>query len=331
MNVGVYLNPQDAPERTAQDLREGLLSLARTAREAGFDHVSAGQHYLSEYTQLQLFPFLARLAAETGGMELGTGVVLAPFHHPVDLAERLATLDALHDGSTTFGVGAGYRDAEFAAFGVPKAERVSRTVECVELVTRLLGERGVSYAGEHYAVEDATIPVRPDDPDDLPVWMAANADRAVERAARLADAWFVNPHATLGEIREQKTERYDPIRAERGAAAAVPVLREAFVAPTREAAVETAREHLAEKYRAYVDWGQDEAMEAEGDLRRPFDALAEDRFVLGTPADAREAIERYERDLDASHVVLRCHWPGLPYERTRECLELIGDEVLPYV
>jgi alkanesulfonate monooxygenase SsuD/methylene tetrahydromethanopterin reductase-like flavin-dependent oxidoreductase (luciferase family) len=108
-------------------------------------------------------------------------------------------------------------------------------------------------------------------------------------------------------------------------------LREAFVAPTREAAVETAREHLADKYRAYVDWGQDEAMEGNDDLRAPFDRLAEDRFVLGTPADALAAIERYERDLDASHVVLRCHWPGLPYERTRECLELIGDEVLPYV
>ncbi|MFB6301589.1 MAG: LLM class flavin-dependent oxidoreductase [Haloferacaceae archaeon] len=330
MKVGVYLNPQDAPERTARELRDGLLDLARTAAAVGFDHVSAGQHYLSDYTQLQLLPVLARLSAELDGTgtELGTGVVLAPFHHPVDLAERIGTLDALHDGRTVLGIGAGYRDVEFEAFGVPKAERTPRTVECVELATRLLREREVTYAGEHYAVEDATIPVRP---DEVPVWMAANADSAVERAARLADAWFVNPHATLDEVAAQKAERYDPIREERGGSTTVPVLREAFVAPTREAAVETAREYLADKYRAYVDWGQDEAMADESDLRRPFDALAEDRFVLGTPADALDAIERYERDLDASHVVLRCHWPGLPYERTRDCLELIGDEVLSYV
>lgn len=330
MDVGIYLNPQDAAERSAGELREGLLDLAGTAAAVGFDHVSAGQHYLSDYTQLQLVPFLARVAAEveTAGIELATGVVLAPFHHPVDLAERVATLDALHDGSTVLGVGAGYRDVEFEAFGVPKGERVSRTVECAELAARLLSGASVTYEGDHYAVEDATIPVRP---GETPVWMAANADPAVERAARRADAWFVNPHATVGEIADQKAERYDPIREERGESTAVPVLREAFVAPTREAAVETAREHLADKYRAYVDWGQDEAMEDESDLRRPFDALAEDRFVLGTPADALAAIERYERELDASHVVLRCHWPGLPYERTRECLELIGDEVLPYV
>lgn len=329
MKIGLYLNPQGDSETTGRRLGEELVELARVADAAGFDHLSAGQHYLSEFTQLQLLPFLSRLTGEVSGMEIATGVVLLPFHHPVDVAERIATLDALHDGSTVFGVGAGYRDAEFDAFGVPKRERVPRLVEGLELVDRLLAETGVSYQGDYYAVEDATIPVRPD--DGVETWMAANANPAVERAARLADAWFVNPHSTVGEIGAQKRERYDPARAERDRSDAVPVLREAFVAPTREEAVEVARDHLWEKYQTYIDWGQDEAMEDEDDLHRPFDALAEDRFVLGTPAEVCEEIERYERELNASHVVFRCHWPGLSTDRVRECLELIGDEVIPNV
>jgi alkanesulfonate monooxygenase SsuD/methylene tetrahydromethanopterin reductase-like flavin-dependent oxidoreductase (luciferase family) len=330
MKIGLYLNPQGDAASSATGLRDGLLSVARAADDAGFDHVSAGQHYLSEFTQLQLLPFLSRLTGEVDGMEVGTGVVLLPFHHPVDIAERVATLDALHDGTTVFGVGAGYRDAEFDAFGVPKAERVPRLREGVELATRLLTEEAVTFEGEHYAVADASIPVRPD-PDDLSVWMAANADRAVARAARTVDAWFVNPHATTGEVAAQKREHYDPVRRERGADTAVPILREAFVAPTREEAVEVARDHLWEKYQRYIDWGQDEAMEDSDDLHRPFEELAEDRFVLGTPAEVCAQIERYERDLDASHVIFRCHWPGLPLDRTRECVELIGDEVVPNV
>lgn len=340
MKVGLYLNPQDVPERSARDVREGLLDLARTADAVGFDHVSAGQHYLSNFTQLQLFPFLSRLTAEVEDVEIATAVALLPFHHPVDLAERFATLDALHDGPTALGVGAGYRDAEFDAFGVPKSERVARLTEGIELVRRLLTGSNVTYRGDHYAVEDATIPVRPDgaggsgpaaDSGDVPIWTAANADRAVERAARRSDGWLVNPHATIDEIATQKAERYDPIREERGEPTDVPVMREAFVAPTRERAIEVAEDHLWEKYRTYLDWGQDEAMEDESDLHRPFDALAEDRFFLGTPAEVCAEIERYERELDASRVVFRCHWPGLPYERTRECVELIGDEVIPNV
>ncbi|ADJ13847.1 LLM class flavin-dependent oxidoreductase [Halalkalicoccus jeotgali] len=327
MKFGVYVNPQTVASETGRELREGMLRIARTAEAAGFDQVMAGQHYLSDFTQLQLLPFLARLTGEVEDMEIATGIVLLPFHHPVEIAEQIATIDALHDGPTAFGVGAGYRDVEFEAFGVPKAERVPRLIEGLDLTERLLTEESVTHDGEFYTVEDATIPIRP--PESIPIWLAANADRAVERAARIADAWLVNPHATVGEIAEQKERCYDPIRAERGEGSEVPVIREAFVAPTREEAVWVAREHLEEKYRRYVSWGQDEAMEDTEDLHRPFEELAEDRFVLGTPAEVCAELERYEEELDASHVLVRSHWPGLPYERVCESLELMGEEVLP--
>lgn len=329
MRFGVYANPQTIATDTPRELRKGVLDTVRTADEVGFDQVMAGQHYLSDFTQLQLLPLLARLTGEVESAEIAAGVVLLPFYHPVEIAEQIATVDALHDERTVFGVGAGYRDAEFDAFGIPKGERVPRLVEGLEVARRLLSGDDVTYDGDFYSVEDASLSVRPDEP--LPVWMAANSNPAVERSARLTDGWLVNPHSTIAEVEEQKSEYYDPVREERGESTVVPIIRETFVAPTRQEAVDAAREHLWEKYQRYISWGQDEAMEDAEDLHRPFDELAEDRFVLGTPAEVCAELERYEEDIDANHVIVRSHWPGLDYDRTRESLELMGDEVIPNV
>ncbi len=297
------------------------------AREAGVDMITTGQHYLSSYVQLQQLPLLARLTAEAGSMSVGTGVVLLPLHHPVEIAEQLTTLDALAE-NVIAGVGIGYRDVEFESFGVPKSERVDRFEEGITLLKHLWTEENVVFDGKYYAVNGVSITPRPR--ERLPIWIAANARPAVRRAARSGDAWFVNPHSTIAEIEELKVE-YDEIREGQGADTGVPIIREMFVADSHEEAVEAARGHLFSKYQAYIDWGQDEAMEDKRDLHKPFEQLAEDRFLLGTPEEVCAEIERYEEDLEAEYIIPRLHWPGMDHEVAIECIERIGDDVVPYV
>lgn len=325
MDVGLYVNAQTTRGTDAETIAEESIRLTRAARDGGFDAIGFGQHYLSDYSQLQPVPLLARLAAEAGSMSVGTAVVLLPFHHPIEIAEQVTTIDGFVD-ETFVGVGAGYRDVEFRNFGVDKGERAGRLAEGVEVMNRLWTEEAVTFDGEYHSLEDATINPRP--PEKPPVWIAANATAAVERAARIGDAWFVNPHATLTEIESQK-ERYDDVRREAGRDRSVPIIREAFVAPTREEAIDIAEPHLAEKYDRYLRWGQDEAMEDEDDLQRPFDELAADRFLLGDPADLRSEIRRYDETLDVDTLFLRLNWPGMPVERALEAVELVGDEVVP--
>lgn len=325
MEFGLFLSGQDPPESDPHSLAEGLLAQTRAARDAGFDLVSMGQHYLNTYHQLQVIPMLGRLAADAGSMQISSGIVLLPLHHPVEIAEQFATLNLLAEG-VVVGVGAGYRDEEFENFGIPKHERAGRLAEGVELMNRLWTETNVTYNGEFYQTTDATINPRP--AEKPPVWIAANTRPAIERAARIGDAWYVNPHATITEIKAHK-HAYDAIRHDRGEPTGLPVFREAFVAPTTEAAVETARNYLEAKYQMYTRWGQDEAMEDQDDLHRPFDELAQDRFLLGTPAEVCAEIERYEAELDASHMLMRVRWPGLPFEDACECITRIGDDVIP--
>jgi alkanesulfonate monooxygenase SsuD/methylene tetrahydromethanopterin reductase-like flavin-dependent oxidoreductase (luciferase family) len=324
MDLGLFCNRQGAGDQSASDVFDGLVAQTRTARDAGFDLIAAGQHFLPDYPQLQTVPTLSRLAAEAGSMDLATGVLLLPFHHPVAVAEDLATLDAISDGDVVAGVGAGYRDVEFDAFGIPKAERVPRLVEGIRLLRKLLAEEDVTFDGKYYAVEGATTSPRP--VSSPPIWLAANATPAVERAARIADAWFVNPHATMDEIAAQKT-RYDEIRRERDRDTAVPLFREAFVAETTDEAVETARKYLEPKYERYLAWGQDEAMEDETDLHQSFEDLRRDRFLLGSPAEVAEQLETWGDEIDASHAILRMNWPGMPAERTCRSIELLADAI----
>lgn len=209
MDIGLLLNSQAAADTSPRRLVDEMITHTRAARDAGFDLVSSGQHYLTECHQVQPLPILSRLTDVAGPMTVATGVILLPLHHPVAIAEQVSTLTLLAR-ETVLGVGAGYRDIEFECFGIPKAERGPRLAEGIELIRRLWTEETVTYHGEYYAVEDVSIHPRP--PAKPAIWVAANAGPAIQRAAKLGDAWYVNPHATLAEIATQK-RAYDDIRA----------------------------------------------------------------------------------------------------------------------
>ncbi len=127
MKVGIFLTCQHPPGSEMIAALEGQYAMTRLARDRGWDAVATGQHYLSEgVRQVQLVPFLARLAAEAGEMTGIAGVLLTTLHNPVEVAEHIASLDAIWRGNFIFGVGLGYRDVEFDAFGVPRGQRVRR-------------------------------------------------------------------------------------------------------------------------------------------------------------------------------------------------------------
>ena len=105
---------------------------------------------------------LQRLAAEVPGLEIGTNLVLLPLHNPVEIAEVGAFLDVLTGGRFLLGVGLGYRPEEFAIFGVPMAERVSRLAEGVEIIRRLWTEDKVTHRGRHWTLRERDDPAAPD-------------------------------------------------------------------------------------------------------------------------------------------------------------------------
>ncbi|HEU4448604.1 MAG TPA: LLM class flavin-dependent oxidoreductase [Gaiellaceae bacterium] len=325
MRFGLFVSAQyPAGEDPAARLAEHLEQV-RLVRDAGFHSVFAGQHFLpAPFQMLQSVPLLARLAAETGDMRVGAGILLLPLLNPVEVAEHAATLDVLTGGRFVLGVGLGYRAEENAAFGVPD-DRVRVFREKLAVVKGLLEGDEVTAGGDGYRLERARLAPLPLASPRPPIWMAANADSAVRRAARLADTWFVNPHASLAEVERQLAL----FRAERGSEPdELPMLREACVARTDEEAAAVARPYLARKYEAYVDWGQSDVLPPTDTLRRGWDALHAGRFLLGAPETVLERIGAL-RALGVTELVLRVQWPGLPQRDAMRTLELLAGEVLP--
>src|SRR5439155_2846822 len=142
------------------------------------------------YRSRQSLPFLARLAAETGTMELCLSVLLLALLNPVQTAEEVASLDVMSEGRVVFGIGLGYREVEYEAFGVAPKDRVPRMLEALDLVKRLWTEEEVNFEGRFFRLHGATCTIRPVQRPSPPIWIAANADRAVVRTARLGYPWF---------------------------------------------------------------------------------------------------------------------------------------------
>jgi alkanesulfonate monooxygenase SsuD/methylene tetrahydromethanopterin reductase-like flavin-dependent oxidoreductase (luciferase family) len=192
MQLGVYVNAQHpAGDDPARRFAEAIEQV-RLIRALGFDSIWGGEHHATPgFHYFPLLPFLQRLAAEADGLWLGTNVVLLPLHNPVEVAEIGAFLDVITGGRFLLGVGLGYRTEEFALFGVPMAERVSRLVEGIEIIRRLWTEDGVTHRGRHWQLDGVSIRPRPLQDPRPPSSSARRSPRALRgrRALPTAGWW----------------------------------------------------------------------------------------------------------------------------------------------
>ena len=320
-----------AQQPTTEDMAlrfDELVTWVRTARDEGLDHITTGQHYLTApFQQFQPAPLLARLLPESGDLRLVT-TLIAPLHSPVDIAETWGTLDILSGGRVTLSLALGYRDEEYRAFGVDPKRRLRHFKDVVPTLRKLWEGEAVTIQGEGFELENAEVTLRPLQEPHPPLWIAANADAAVERAARWGLPWNINAHGRIETISRQ-VQLYRDAAAEAGnEVRGFPMSREMFCAPTRDRAIELAEPFLRQKYDAYDQWGQDKALPGEEDFAVPFEDLAVDRFVIGDPEDCAREIERY-RELGVTDLHLRMNWPGMPLDTALEGMRLFAREVVP--
>ena len=307
--------------------------MVRRAEALGFDGLVKGSHYSAHPLQsLQQIPFLAQVATLAPRLRLICGLVLLPLHKPLDIAEQLATLDILSGGKLVFGCGIGYRDVEFKAFGLTRREAAARFEEGLAAVKRLWTEDFVDMTGTHFVLDRANSTVKPLQKPHPPIWIGANADIAVRRAARLGDCWYINPHSTLTTLARQM-EIYRRALDEYGKPfpAELPMRREVFVAHSRDEAIRLARPYLETKYKTYREWGQDKVMPEGDDFDHDFAELLADRFLIGSAAEIADQLIDLQRRFGMNHLVASLHWPGMPNSLALEQMQILAEEVMPMV
>ena len=171
--------------------------MARTAERVGFDSVWVGDHLLYDLPDgtvrgpWEAWTTLAGLAAVTERVELGPLVAATAFHAPAMLAKQAATVDAISGGRLIVGLGAGWNEREFTAYGFPYDHRVSRFEEAFTVVRGLLRDGHVDFRGSYYEAVDCTLdppPVRPGGP---PLMLGSIGPRMLRIGLPHVDAWNV--------------------------------------------------------------------------------------------------------------------------------------------
>ncbi|WP_307823473.1 LLM class flavin-dependent oxidoreductase [Nocardioides nitrophenolicus] len=312
----------------ADDLGTHLSDLFGTvelAAELGYDSVWTINHFQSNLATPQPISMLASLIPRSGEMTLGTGILLLPLFHPVHVAEEFATLDHLSGGRVVLGVGAGYRENEFAAFGVDPETRFRRFDESLRVIRALWSGEPVDHDGEFYPLHDASIGIRPLTPGGPPIWVGAGGKKAVRRAARLGDAWYAPGNAPSKTFLPDHLAVYDQALVEAGKDTVDverPVGVELYCAPSDERAVAEALPHARTEYSTYAEYP---ALRWQRDR---FDELVVNTLLLGSPEYLVERISAL-RDLGFNHLIFRPGWLGMPTEQVRASLRLFAAEVIP--
>lgn len=325
MRFGINLGGGNLPEEPRQLALAGRLEKARLAGSLGYYSLWTGAGYLNNDFHAMLL--LARAAAEAPGLELGM-VALLPLYHPVEAAEQIATLDVISGGKFVLAPALGWRDFQFNAFGVPKAERLSRFREVLEVMQKLWSQERVSHHGKHFDMDDVPGAGGLLQKPHPKVYIAANLNRGVARAARQADGWLISSRATLITI-SQQVKLYRRETAQAGRPGFISAWREMFVAETRQQAIDIVRPHVEWLYRDRAALGHSQELPEADRIDVSFDRVLEDRFIIGSPAECIEEVKKYQ-ELGVEELILRCQWPGMPNEDSLRAVELFGREVLPH-
>jgi len=238
----------------------------------------------------------------TGDMPIGV-VLLAPFYHPVLLAEQIGTLAAFAGGPLIVTLVLGGRPAQFQAFGMEERSRVGRFEETLAVLRALVAGERVSHRGRYYTLENASISPLPRVP--IEIWLGGTVSASAERAGRLGDAWLTGQNATDAELVHQ-LELYREAAVRSGRPPRPVLRRDIYVGESDDEARSVVNAILAEGYRG----------------------SGLDQLLVGSADTVVQNLRRY-RDMGFDYVMVR-HIVG-DHQLMLRSFERIAHGVMPQI
>src|SRR5438132_9215190 len=229
MDLGIQIEPQFGFSY------DDILAIGRAGEQAGFTRLWLSDHLFLNADAvrtdcLEAWTALAALGRDLRTIRIGPMVTCQSYRNPALLAKIAAGVDQLSGGRIEFGIGAGWKEIEYKAYGYdfpPPGERVAQLKDTLEIVTRLWTEDRATYQGRHYRVDGAVFSPKPAQRPRPPIWIGGNKERVMRLAARYADGFDIGRRgvegrdltpdemgAAIGELRaiERSVRRATPLR-----------------------------------------------------------------------------------------------------------------------
>lgn len=330
--------------RTEAEMFAACMSEIELADALGFHGVWLVEHHFmpgySHCSKPELF--LAALAQRTSRLRLGLSVVPLPYHHPVHVAERIATLDHLCAGRVEVGIGRGFSPDEYSSFGIPMEESRGRVEESLSILRAAATGSPVTFSGRHFRLEAVTIVPHCVQSPHPPLWTAAVSPDTFDWAARAGLGVLAGPFKpwlmVAADIRRYRAAWRHPDPPRIGMTVGMLCLRDGRRA--RDLAAPAMRwfygellrvtapvlESLLPSYEQFRDLGRFRRLFRLGIRPRVLEVAG--LTVVGTPEECVARLKRY-REAGVTHLLCAVGAGALPTEIVRESLECIAAEVLP--
>ncbi len=266
MKIGINLDISEGSFNGRTPTFKDLQVMAQAAEQCGLDSLWLADHLIyrvpgqDESAPWEAFTILSALAAVTTRIEIGTIVACTSFRPPALLAKMADTLDEISDGRFILGLGAGWHQPEYEAFGYPFDHLASRFEEALQIIVPLLREGHVDFHGTYYSVNNCVLRPRGPSKGGPPILIGARRPRMLQLVARYADAWNTAWHTDAAVVQE----RFEGLRtacAEVGRDPATITLTAGTIvrpqpgAGSEERAITGSLEEIASQLHAFADVG----------------------------------------------------------------------------
>lgn len=334
MRWGIGLYTGQVPDGSGIGFREEyarIIEQARLAEDMGLDSLWLSEHHGADDGYLpSLMPLAAAILANTERLVVGTAVMLAPFHHPLRLAEDVAFLDQMSGGRFILGLGTGWRAAESRAFGLDPSARAVTLEETVAVLRRAWSGERFSFSGRVHHVDEAIVRPAPFTPGGPPIWLGGTGPRALARAGRLGDG-----HFGVGLPFDAAMASFDAARAAvpdgRGDVFSFGQMRSGFLADDAQDAWRLAGRGMTYTLGVHAGWAaQDAGRTADATVVPVDEEQVRGYNILGNAADARAAFEPYAARFAGRpdcHLSFRLYHPFVPHEAVLRAIEIYGRDV----
>jgi alkanesulfonate monooxygenase SsuD/methylene tetrahydromethanopterin reductase-like flavin-dependent oxidoreductase (luciferase family) len=339
MRFGTFLLMQSPSAQSSAEMYARAVEHAQQAEDLGFGNVWLAEHHFSTYGYMgRPVQVATYLAARTSRVRVGTAVIVVPLHHPLVIAEEIATLDVLSNGRCDIGLGRGYQYYEFERLGLELDTARARWNESIDILTTALAGEPFSYHGELFDIPETSVFPVPLQKPHPPFWVTAQSPESVEATVRrgfnLLTGGFGVPVERMAEFRVL----FDRLIAEARPACLpdVGVQRAVYVTEDAQDARDAA-EHARWNMRVtlslrnhYEQVDRGRAVAVPMPTREPStDDLLERFLVIGTPDTVIRQIQRIKELVGINHFNCSFWFGDLDQKRVLKSMELFAREVMP--